>query len=95
MHSNSIACLFFVCFSNFWLGHPNPCEWCLIVSKTFSCLDVLQEHADLVMASRNPGIGNGVQSLNEWLDMRGLDRRLKSSDIATSTPRYDINRISF
>jgi hypothetical protein len=53
---------------------------------------LLQEHSDLVLASRNPALGNGVQSISEWLDMRGLDRRLRNSDIAPSSPRYDINR---
>ncbi len=55
----------------------------------------LQEHADLVLTSRTPALGNAIQSIDEWLDMRGLDRRLRSSDITTTTPRYDIRRINF
>jgi hypothetical protein len=62
---------------------------CDTVSERFLNLYILQEHADLVLASRNPALGHGVQSINEWLDMRGLDRRLRNSDIAPSTPRYD------
>ena len=54
----------------------------------------MQEHADLVLASRNPAAGNGVQSINEWLDMRGLDRRLRNSDITPSSPRYNITGMS-
>jgi hypothetical protein len=57
---------------------------------------VLQEHADLVLATRKPALGNGVQSISDWLDMRGLDRRLQNSDIVVSTsPRYDIGGITF
>lgn len=47
----------------------------------------LQEHADLVLTSRTPALGNAIQSIDELLDMRGLDRRLRNSDITTTTPR--------
>jgi hypothetical protein len=56
----------------------------------------LQERAGLVLASRAPAIGtNDAQSLNEWLDMQGLDRRLHNSDTTSSSPRYEISGIPF
>jgi hypothetical protein len=44
----------------------------------------LQERADLVL-TRGPDQGASVRSINEWLDRRGLDRRVPNSDAAMNT----------
>ncbi len=45
-----------------------------------------QEQGDIVLTR---GQGISVRSIDEWLDVRGLDRRIRSSDSAIDL-RYDI-----